>query len=69
MTIAERLRQQGRIEGLMEVWMEEWMKGIKEGEQIARLKIAQAMFKKGVDPIIIMETTGLTQQELAKIKH
>ncbi|MFH8136140.1 Rpn family recombination-promoting nuclease/putative transposase [Pantoea osteomyelitidis] len=53
MTIAERLRQQGKA----------------EGEQIARLKIAQAMLKKGVDPIIIMETTGLTQQELVKIKH
>ncbi len=57
MTIAERLKLEGQAEGRM------------EGEQITRLEIALAMLKKGIEPAIILETTGLTQADLARIRH
>ncbi|MFH8133238.1 Rpn family recombination-promoting nuclease/putative transposase [Pantoea osteomyelitidis] len=53
MTIAERLEQKARL----------------EGKQSARMEIAQALLRKGVEPVVVMETTGLTKEELAKIQH
>lgn len=61
MTIAERLRQEGHVKGRME--------GHEEGKQSARMEIAQALLRKGVEPVVVMETTGLTKEELAKIQH
>lgn len=69
MTIAERLKQEGQAEGHMKGRVEGRMEGRAEGEKRARLEIALAMLKKGMDPAIITETTGLTSEELAKIKH
>lgn len=65
MTIAQKLIQEGKLEGIKEGIKE----GIRKGEQDTRLDIARAMLREGADPAFIIKTTGLTKQELAKLKH
>lgn len=57
MTIAERLEQKGRVEGH------------EEGKQSARIEIARTLLRKGVESVVVIEATGLTSEELAKIQH
>ncbi|RWR05137.1 hypothetical protein [Siminovitchia fortis] len=42
--------------------------GRKEGEKQEKIKIAKNMLKKGTDEAFIIEVTGLTREELEKIK-
>jgi predicted transposase/invertase (TIGR01784 family) len=42
--------------------------GEKRGEQKAGLEIAQNLLKSGVDDAIVLQATGLTQEELNKLK-
>ncbi len=53
MTIAEKLREEGR----------------QEGERGAALKIARAMLASGLDRESVMKMTGLTADDLAHIRH
>lgn len=41
----------------------------KKGEKNATLKIARSLLAKGIDRIIVMETTGLSDKELAQLSH
>ncbi len=61
MTIAQKLIQEGKLEGIRE--------GIRKGEQDTRSDIARAMLREGADPAFIIKTTALTAQELAQLKH
>lgn len=65
MTIAQQLVQKG-----VDIGMEKGMKkGRAEGEREATLKIARAMLQNGLEYKTIMEMTGLTSDELAKLRH
>ena len=61
MTIAQKLFQEGKLEGKLE--------GIQEGDKLACLRIAQTLLREGADPLSVMKITGLTEKELAQIKH
>lgn len=61
MTIAQQLEQKGVDIGMV--------KGRAEGEREATLKIARAMLQNGLEHKTIMEMTGLTSDELAKLRH
>ncbi|WP_422732742.1 Rpn family recombination-promoting nuclease/putative transposase [Pantoea agglomerans] len=57
MIIAQQLEQKG-IE-----------KGRTEGEREATLKIARTMLQNGIDRNTVMKMTGLSEDELAQIRH
>ncbi|CNK69158.1 hypothetical protein N0H69_12725 [Yersinia alsatica] len=61
MTIAQKLEKKGEIRGEI--------KGEIRGEKNATLKIARSLLAKGIDRIIVMETTGLSDKELAQLSH
>ena len=77
MTIAQKLIQEGKLEGITEGKLEGIKEGklegiregIRKGELDTRSDIARAMLREGADPAFIMKTTGLTAQELAKLRH
>ncbi|EAZ1917944.1 ISNCY family transposase, partial [Salmonella enterica] len=44
-------------------------KGRSEGKREATLKIARAMLQNGIDRNTVMKMTGLTEDDLAQIRH
>ncbi|MBK5016675.1 Rpn family recombination-promoting nuclease/putative transposase [Pantoea sp. S62] len=73
MTIAQQLEQKGiekgRMEGRQEGIQLGEQRGIEKGEREATLKIARTMLQNGLDQNIVMQMTGLTEDELAQIRH
>lgn len=73
MTIAQQLEQKGiekgRMEGRQEGIQLGEQQGIEKGEREATLKIARTMLQNGLDHNIVMQMTGLTEDELAQIHH
>ena len=43
--------------------------GRSEGERQATLKIARTMLQNGIDRNTVMKMTGLTEDDLAEIRH
>ena len=60
MTTAEKLRKQGKQEGLEE--------GEKKGKQEAKLEYARRMLEKGYPIEDVCEITGLSRAEVEKLK-
>ncbi|MGE1563389.1 hypothetical protein [Pantoea septica] len=56
MTIAEQLKQEGRLEGKL------------EGEREGTLKVALSLLKMKMPRETIMQATGLTEEELNHIQ-
>jgi predicted transposase/invertase (TIGR01784 family) len=69
MTIAEQLRLEGEQRGIQKGRVEGRMEGREEGEREAALKIARTMLVSGLDRAMVMQMTGLTETELANIRH
>jgi predicted transposase/invertase (TIGR01784 family) len=44
-------------------------RGIEKGEREATLKIARTMLQNGIDRNTVMKMTGLTEEDLAQIRH
>jgi predicted transposase/invertase (TIGR01784 family) len=44
-------------------------KGIEQGRQEGKLEIAEKLLKSGMAPSVVKEMTGLSEEELAKIRH
>ena len=65
MTLAEQLKQEGRIEGIQQGMQQ----GMQTGEREASRKIAQAMLKKGIPAADIIEMTGISAEELPSLQH
>lgn len=65
MTIAQQLEQKGMEKGI-QLGREE---GRSEGEREATLKIARTMLQGGLDRETVMKMTGLSEDELALIRH
>lgn len=59
---------------LAETWLAEGMEkgvqqGIKEGKYQALVQVAEAMRSRGIDDQAIMEMTGLSEDELQRLRH
>ncbi len=65
MTIAQQLEQIGIAIGL-EIGEQ---RGIEKGRKEEALRIARAMLQNGLDRSTVMSMTGLTEAELAQIRH
>ncbi|MFJ2976467.1 Rpn family recombination-promoting nuclease/putative transposase [Kluyvera sp. NPDC087067] len=65
MTLAEQLKQEGRLEGIQQGMQ----KGLKTGEHEASRKIARAMLEKGFPTADIIELTGVSAEELPSLQH
>jgi predicted transposase/invertase (TIGR01784 family) len=64
----EQGRMEGEIKGRMEGEADGIIKGRMEGEAKNKLEIARNMLAKGFSNDLIMELTGLTSDEIAKLK-
>ncbi|EAW0671168.1 Rpn family recombination-promoting nuclease/putative transposase, partial [Salmonella enterica] len=69
MTIAQQLEQKGIEKGIQLGEQRGIEKGRSEGEREATLKIARAMLQNGIDRSTVMKMTGLTEDDLAQIRH
>ena len=73
MTIAERLRQEGHLNGLQEghrKGLKEGLQtGLQQGKREEALRIASTMQADGIDPLTIFRITGLTAGDLATRSH
>lgn len=65
MTIAEWLEEKGRKKGRKEGRQE----GLQEGRREISRSIALKMLACGLDPKMVMELTGLSQEELSSLSH
>ncbi len=61
MTIAQQLEQKGIEKGIE--------KGIQLGRQEGKLEVARAMLQNGLERATVMQMTGLTEDDLAQIRH
>ncbi|VTR45787.1 Putative transposase, YhgA-like [Serratia fonticola] len=69
MTIAQQLEQKGIEKGIEKGIQLGRQEGHSEGERDATLKIARTMLQNGLDRNTVMKMTGLTEDELAQIRH
>jgi len=65
MTIAQQLEQRGREQGI-ELGEQ---RGIEKGRKEEALRIARTMLQNGLDRSTVMSMTGLTEADLAQIRH
>lgn len=68
MTIAQQLEQKGIEKGIQLGEQRGIEKGRSEGRE-ATLKIARTMLQNGIDRNTVMKMTGLTEDDLAQIRH
>ncbi|ECG8588575.1 Rpn family recombination-promoting nuclease/putative transposase [Salmonella enterica subsp. salamae] len=69
MTLAEQLKQEGRIEGIQQGMRQGMRQGMQTGEREASRKIARAMLEKGIPEADIIEMTGISAEELPSLQH
>lgn len=69
MTIAEQLRQSGRKKGLREGMLLGEKKGREQGREELRLEMARDMLAKGLQPSLIKEIAGLTENDLKYLRN
>jgi recombination-promoting nuclease RpnB len=65
MTIAQQLEQNGIQKGIQLGRQEGRNEGMLEG----KLEVARTMLHNGLDRNTVMKMTGLTEDELAQIRH
>ncbi|EGG6885755.1 Rpn family recombination-promoting nuclease/putative transposase [Salmonella enterica] len=65
MTIAQQLEQKGIEKGLRQGRQE----GRNEGKLEGKLEVARSLLKMGMTHESVLEATGLTEEELAQIRH
>lgn len=69
MTIAEWLEEKGRKKGTKEGRQEGLQEGLQEGRREISHSIALKMLACGLEPKMVMELTGLSQEELSSLSH
>lgn len=65
MTIAQQLEQKGIEKGIQ---LGE-QRGIEKGRNEGKLEVARTMLRSGIDRSTVMQMTGLTEDDLAQIRH
>jgi predicted transposase/invertase (TIGR01784 family) len=69
MTIAEQLEELGRRKGFRQGRHEGRTEGREEGQKAEALRIACEMLRSGMDKAVVQRFTGLSEAELAQLKH
>ncbi|EAT0782937.1 Rpn family recombination-promoting nuclease/putative transposase, partial [Salmonella enterica] len=73
MTIAQQLEQKGIEKGIEKGIQQGIQQGIQLGEQRGiekgKLEVARTMLRNGIDRSTVMKMTGLTENDLAHIRH
>jgi predicted transposase/invertase (TIGR01784 family) len=69
MTIAQQLEQRGREQGIEQGIELGEQRGIEKGRKEEAFRIARTMLQNGLDRSTVMSMTGLTEAELAQIRH
>ncbi|HCM1951867.1 TPA: hypothetical protein N3A08_000855 [Salmonella enterica subsp. salamae serovar 9,46:z4,z24:z39:z42] len=65
MTLAEQLKQEGRMEEIQQGMRQ----GMQTGERKASRKMARTMLKKGIPMADIIETTDVSAGQLPPLRH
>ncbi|HCZ9102325.1 TPA: Rpn family recombination-promoting nuclease/putative transposase, partial [Klebsiella michiganensis] len=73
MTIAQQLEQKGIEKGIQQgiekgIQLGE-QRGIEKGRNEGKLEVARTMLRSGIDRSTVMKMTGLTEDDLAQIRH
>ena len=73
MTIAQQLEQKGIEKGIQQgieqgIQLGE-QRGIEKGRNEGKLEVARTMLQNGIDRNTVMKVTGLTEDDLAQIRH
>ena len=69
MTLAEQLKQSGREEGIA-LGLERGMaQGMEQGVERGKLETARNMLNAGINRKMVLELTGLSEEQLKKISH
>ncbi|MDO2456344.1 MULTISPECIES: Rpn family recombination-promoting nuclease/putative transposase [Enterobacter] len=69
MTIAQQLEQKGIEKGRAEGLQLGEQRGIEKGRNEGKLEVARTMLENGIDRNTVMKMTGLTEDDLAQIRH
>lgn len=69
MTIAQQLEQKGIEKGRAEGLQLGEQRGIEKGRNEGKLEVARTMLQNGIDRNTVMKMTGLTEDDLAQIRH
>lgn len=69
MTIAQQLEQKGIEKGIQLGEQRGIEKGRNEGKQEGKLEVARTMLENGIDRNTVMKMTGLSEDDLAQIRH
>lgn len=69
MTIAQQLEQKGIEKGIEKGIQLGEQRGIEKGRKEEALRIARTMLQNGLDRNVVMEMTGLGEEQLAQIRH
>ncbi|MDS1619916.1 transposase, partial [Escherichia coli] len=69
MTLAERLKQTGRDEGIALGLAQGIERGKQEGKLEGKLETARNMLNVGINRKMVLELTGLSDEQLNMLKH
>ncbi|MGL9725052.1 Rpn family recombination-promoting nuclease/putative transposase [Sodalis sp. (in: enterobacteria)] len=69
MTIAQQLEQKGIEKGIQLGRQEGRQEGRQKGRNEGKLEVARTMLQNGLDRNTVMKMTGLTENDLAQIRH
>lgn len=69
MTIAQHLEQKGIEKGIQLGEQRGIEKGRHEGKLEGKLEVARTMLQNGLDRNTVMKMTGLSEDDLAQIRH
>ena len=69
MTIAQQLEQKGIEKGRAEGLQLGEQRGIEKGRNEGKLEVARTILQNGVDRNTVMKMTGLSENDLAQIRH
>lgn len=69
MTIAQQLEQKGIEKGRDEGIQLGEQRGIEKGRHEGKLEVARTMLQNGLDRNTVMKMTGLSEDDLAQIRH
>ncbi|EDS6428945.1 Rpn family recombination-promoting nuclease/putative transposase, partial [Salmonella enterica subsp. enterica] len=69
MTIAQQLEQKGIEKGIEKGIQQGIQLGEQRGIEKGKLEVARTMLQNGIDRNTVMKMTGLTEDDLAQIRH
>jgi len=69
MTIAQQLEQKGIEKGRAEGLQLGEQRGIEKGRNEGKLEVARTILQNGIDRNTVMKMTGLSENDLAQIRH